>query len=88
MRPEWDDDKAAANHRKHRIDFADAVTVLDDERAITMDDEFSAEERFITLGMDALGRLRVVVYTWRDADTVRLISARRATTQERRTYEK
>ena len=44
------------------------------------------EERFATLGMDALGRLVVVVYTWRE-DEIRLISARRATSKEQRQYE-
>jgi uncharacterized DUF497 family protein len=86
MSIEWDSRKAVANLLKHRIDFADATTVLDDDRGVTMRDELSTEEdRCVTLGMDALGRLLVVVYTWR-GNTVRLISARQATTQERRQY--
>jgi uncharacterized DUF497 family protein len=76
---EWDESKADANLHKHGIDFADAVTALEDEMALTMRDESSdEEERWITLGIDALGRLAVVVYTWRE-DNIRLISARAAT---------
>ena len=86
MRFEWDYLKAASNLQKHNVDFADAVTVLDDDRAITIREETSAEERFITLGMDALGRLLVVVYTWRQ-DRIRIISARKATTRESHRYE-
>lgn len=83
----WDPAKAIANHRKHGIDFADAGTVLHDEHAITIPDDSSGEEdRFVTLGMDALGRVLVVIYTWR-GDVPRLISARKATRRERRQYE-
>lgn len=84
---DWDPEKASKNLRKHGVDFADAVTVLNDEMALTTSDWQGEEERFATLGMDALGRLLVVVYTWR-GDEVRLISARRATRTERREYER
>ena len=58
MELKWDPRKAIANLRKHGVDFADAGTVLHDEQAITIPDESSdAEDRFITLGMDALGWL-------------------------------
>ena len=61
--------------------------MLHDEQAITIPDEGSEnEDRFVTLGMDALGRVLVVVYTGRD-DLPRLISARKATARERRQYE-
>jgi len=83
---EWDPEKADANLTKHGIDFADAVTVLHDELALTMRDDSSGEDRFVTLGSDALGRLLVVIYTERD-ERLRIISARRATKQERRQYE-
>ena len=84
---EWDPAKARQNLRKHGVDFADAVTVLEDEAALSIRDPFSEQEpRWITLGMDALGRLLVVVYTWR-GDRIRLISARPATPRERRQYE-
>jgi uncharacterized DUF497 family protein len=85
---EWDEEKAVTNLRKHRVDFADAALVLEDELASTMRDLYSErEERFVTLGRDPNGRLLVVVYTWR-GERARLISAREATSKERRDYEK
>jgi len=85
---EWDPAKAKANFAKHRVRFADAMTVLEDDLALTIRDPFSEEEeeRWITLGRDALGRLLVVVYTWR-GECVRLISARLATARETTQYE-
>jgi uncharacterized DUF497 family protein len=88
MAYEWDPDKAKANLIKHSIRFAEAVTVLEDERALTIRDTYSEEEeRWVTLGMDGFGRVLVVSYTWR-AENIRLISARLATPRERREYEK
>ena len=86
MEFEWDAKKAASNLRKHGVDFADATTVLYDALALTIPDLESSEERFVTVGMDALGRVLAVVFTWR-GDRVRLIAARRATSRERRQYE-
>lgn len=86
MEYEWDEDKAASNQSKHRIDFADAVSVFADDAAITIVDEHPDEERFVTIGMDAFGRILVVVYTWRE-QRIRLISARKATRHERKQYE-
>lgn len=83
---EWDARKATANLKKHGVDFADAATVLYDDRAITIRDDESGEERYVTIGMDALARILVVVYGWR-GDRPRLISARSATPQEREQYE-
>jgi len=84
---EWDPAKAKTNSAKHRVRFADAMTVLEDDLALTIRDPFSEEEeRWITLGRDALGRLLVVVYTWR-AESLRLISARLATARETTQYE-
>ena len=82
---EWDPRKAAANRKRHRVDFADAATVLHDEQAITVRDDEGDEERYVTIGMDALGNVLVVVYTWR-GERPRLISARNATPQEREQY--
>jgi uncharacterized DUF497 family protein len=82
---EWDPNKAKLNQRKHGIAFADAVSVFFDDAAITIEDINPEEERFATLGMDALGRILVVVYTWRD-DNIRLISARKATEKERKQH--
>jgi len=86
MEAEWDPAKASANLRKHRVRFADAVTALEDARAISVRDEGADEERWISIGMDSLGRILVVVYTWR-AERVRLISARFATRREAHQYE-
>ena len=83
---EWDPNKAEANIKKHRVDFADAVIALEDPLAITDDDPDHEEERHVTIGMDAYGRILVVVYTWRK-DVIRIISARRATNIERKQYE-
>jgi uncharacterized DUF497 family protein len=83
---EWDRAKAKSNLAKHGVDFADAVSALEDEAALTIEDPASAgERRWVTLGMDLLGRILVVVYTWR-GDRIRVISARQATAQERRQY--
>ncbi|MBI4964445.1 MAG: BrnT family toxin [Desulfomonile tiedjei] len=86
MEYEWDQDKATNNLQKHDVDFADAVTALEDDNAVTLEDQDPEEERFITVGMDALGRIVVVVYTWR-GERIRLISARKATRRERTQYE-
>lgn len=84
---QWQPDKAAANLKKHSIDFADAVGVFEDEWALTVKEELvKGEQRFATLGIDFLGRIIVVVYTYRD-DDIRLISARKATKGERKAYE-
>jgi len=83
---EWDRRKQTANLKKHGVEFADAFAVFADPLAVTISDSKSEEERFITTGADTLGRLLSVVYTWR-GDAIRLISARRATRNERRQYE-
>ncbi len=83
---QWDPDKEAVNRAKHRVRFADAVPVLEDERAIVLDDDYLDEERFAAIGMDALGRVLVVVYTYRNSD-IRIISARRATAKEQQYYQ-
>jgi uncharacterized DUF497 family protein len=83
---EWNQRKAAANLKRHGVDFADAATIFEDDRALTIEDDRHDEDRFITLGTDALGQLLVVVYTFR-GDRIRIISARNATARERRQYE-
>jgi len=83
---QWDANKSATNLKKHRVDFADAVTVFSDDFALTITDDYPDEERFVTIGMDALGRILVVIYTWR-GDSIRIISARKATHRERKQYE-
>jgi uncharacterized DUF497 family protein len=84
---EWDERKARTNLRRHRVDFADAATVFEDDRAVTVTDEAPDEERYSTIGLDALGRELVVIYTVRGR-RIRIISARRATRRERAEYEK
>ena len=82
---EWDPKKAKQNLRKHGIAFSDAASVFFDDSANTIEDINPEEERFATLGMDALGRVLVLVYTWRE-DNIRMISARKATEKERKQY--
>ena len=84
---QWDVHKARSNLKKYGIDFADAATVFTDDYAVTIEDEAVDEERrFVTIGRDALGRVLLVVYTWRE-ESLRIISARKATGRERTQYE-
>ena len=83
---EWDRRKAEINLKRHAVDFADAVAVFSDDSAITLQDDSNGEERFVSVGLDALGRVLVVAFSWR-GERIRLISARRATRRERRQYE-
>jgi uncharacterized DUF497 family protein len=86
MRFQWDKAKASANLLRHGVDFADAATSFDDDRALTIHDPDAIhEERFVTLAMDAPGRILVTVWTVRE-DAIRLISARKASASERRRY--
>jgi uncharacterized protein len=63
MRYERDVAKAKGNLSEHRVHFADAVAVVQDERALTVEDPYPDEERYVTIGMDAFARVLVVVYT-------------------------
>ena len=84
---EFDPAKAAANLKKHGVSFAHAEQALRDPMALTIaDPDATDEDRYITLGMDALGRLLVVVHTPRDERT-RLISARKASPKEAEQYD-
>ena len=83
---EWDEAKARTNLRKHRVDFADAATIFEDQRAVTVTNDHPDEERYVTIGVDVLGRVLVVAYTMRGG-RIRIISARRATRPERTEYE-
>jgi uncharacterized protein len=83
----WDPRKARINERGHGVRFSDAEVVLFDPLALTREDPSArGEQRFVTIGTDALGRVLVLVYTHRD-DDIRLISARSATGKERSQYE-
>jgi len=86
---EWDEaSKAGINFRKHGVRMPEAIPVFDDLYAITIADDESNpdEQRFITMGVGAIGRLLVVVYSWR-GDNIRIISARPAEAHEREQYE-
>ncbi len=85
---EWDDKKAQSNKRKHGITFGEASTIFGDPLSITIPDpaHLIGEDRFITIGTSANGKLIVIVHTERD-DIIRIISARNATRNERRQYE-
>jgi hypothetical protein len=88
MEIRWDPQKAEANYRKHRIRFSDAETVLFDPMTLTIEDQIiDQEQRFFSVGSDALGRILVIVYAYH-GDTIRMISARKATPKERKYYEK
>jgi len=88
MKIVWDPDKAAANPRLHQgVTFTEAKAVLLDPFALTHEDpDAQGEQRFITLGMGAKGRILVVVYTYRK-ETIRVISAWKANAKQRRRYE-
>jgi uncharacterized protein len=89
VRYEWDPRKAEANRKVHGVSFADAVSVLEDECALTReDDDAEGEQRFVSLGADATGTLLVVVHTYREPDIIRLISAWKANKAQRKLYEK
>ena len=84
----WDPKKADANFRKHKIRFSDAELVFFDPLALTIEEQVvSQEKRYVSVGSDALGRILVVVYIYR-GDSIRIISARKATSRERKYYEK
>ena len=88
MQYEWDPAKAEANLDAHGVSFAEAVTVLEDDFALTREDpESESEQRFVILGMSSFGHLLVVVYTYREPDTIRIISAWKANRQQRIRYE-
>jgi uncharacterized protein len=84
---EWDEAKASANLLKHGVDFADAATCFDDDRALTLaDPDSESEERFLTMAVDAFGRILVSSFTYRGA-IIRIISSRKASPGECRRYE-
>ena len=89
MRFEWDPPKAEANLHAHGVSFAEAVTVLEDDFALTREDPAAVDEpRFVTLGLSNLANLLVVVYTYKEPDAIRLISAWKANERQRNAYEK
>jgi uncharacterized DUF497 family protein len=85
---EWDENKNALNRQRHKIDFADAIQVFFDAWRITRHDTRNnyGEDRYQVIGM-AYERILFVVYTERHGNTIRIISARKATKRERNAYE-
>jgi len=84
----FDPAKDAADLRKHGVSLAEGDGVLNDPLALTVEDSSSqGEQRFVSIGMNVFGRLRVVVYTLR-GDDARIISVRKAEPKEIRAYEK
>jgi len=85
---EWDPQKAKSNLKKHRVSFEEASTAFQDTLSLTIDDPLHSidEERVVLIGMSNKNRLLVVVHTER-ADNIRIISARKATKEERKNYE-
>ncbi|MER2555308.1 MAG: BrnT family toxin [Thauera sp.] len=88
MKFEWDDTKANANLRRHGVSFQEATTVFGDSLAATFagPDHSDAEERWLSVGISAQGRLLVIAHT-EQGTIFRIISARVATTNERNRYE-
>ena len=88
MNVNWDPYKARSNYKKHGIHFSDVEPLFYDPYAITIEDTDSkSEHRYVSIGLDAVGRVLVAVYTYVNND-IRLISARKAEKHERRDYEK
>ena len=91
LRIEWDGGKAQANLRKHGVGFDEAETAFSDDYGLILPDPDHSsvdEERLILLGMSAALRVLVVVHCERaPGDTIRIISARRATKSERAPYD-
>jgi uncharacterized DUF497 family protein len=89
MRFEWDRLKDEENRTKHGVSFEEASSVFADPLAATIPDpdHSQTEMRFLTMGLSSTGRLVVVSHTEEDDDLFRIISAREATSHERKAYE-
>ena len=89
---EWDSRKAASNLKKHGVSFDEAKSVFFDEFAVQFYDPDNSEledDRFLLLGLSHNSRILLVCHCERDSgDTIRIISARKATLRERKAYEK
>jgi uncharacterized DUF497 family protein len=82
----WDERKAGSNLKKHGVSFEEAATAFGDALALVIEDAVDPE-RTLLLGMSEAQRAPLVVHTEIDDSTIRIISARRATSHERRRYE-
>ena len=86
---EWDERKAAANAKKHGVGFDEAKSVFVDERAklIGDPDHSEGEDRFVLLGLSSVLRLLLVCHCYRaEGNVIRIISARKASAHESKSY--
>ncbi len=85
---EWEENKARANFRKHKVSFEEAKTIFNDPLLLTFPDfeHSNGEQRQLSIGRSAQGRVLIVVHMDRNKN-IRLISGRKATPNERRIYE-
>ncbi len=85
---EWDEVKAIANLKKHRVSFEEGKTIFNDPFLLSFPDSDSTqrEERYVNVGLSAKGRILVLIHTERQGK-IRIISCRKATAHERRYYE-
>jgi uncharacterized DUF497 family protein len=84
---EWDEAKASENQRKHGVSFEEAVTVFDDPLFVLQDASRNEEHRDAAIGFSSTGRLLIVVHIEFDGDSIRIISARRASPVEEEFYD-
>jgi uncharacterized DUF497 family protein len=86
---EWDSRKALLNQKKHGVSFHEAQTIFGDpfELTIADPDHSTSEFRFLSIGKSDNGRVLVVIYTEREPNKIRIISARAATKREIKQYE-
>jgi len=85
---EWDESKAQKNFQKHKVNFDEAKTIFYDPFLLTFSDKFHSdnEPRFVNIGMSIKMRTLLVVHTERN-ETIRIISCRKVTKSEQKTYE-
>ena len=85
---EWDEEKANANLKKHRVGFDEAVSAFADPRLLTFSDSHHSEdeERFLSIGISYKNRVLIIAYTDRTSK-IRIINCRKATASERKRYE-
>jgi hypothetical protein len=91
IRFEWDERKNRSNRNKHGVDFREAQSVFYDDYALLIDDPEHSddEDRFVLMGLSTVLRLLVVCHCYRrDGDVIRIISARKADSDERALYDK
>jgi len=84
---EWDEEKAQANFRKHKVSFEEGKTIFNDPFLLTFPDpeHSNSEQRYLNIGNSIKGQTLIVIHTER-GDNIRLISCRKATANERRAY--